>query len=508
MWEESVRSGRPISVLLVDDRPAAFGELDAALAPLRLKVVSVEPGADVNVAFQRHEIVVAFIGVYAEAADPIAAVEQVRHACGSRYVPTIFLADSGATSLTPAQAYGAGAADYIVRPIASDILRSKVAGFVKLSRQAKERVARLRGQHDRCLSTLSHELELPLAPILTSLASLEQAGFDDARSIEAIWRIGRRVRHFAQLIQELREVSYLSSDLAELKPEPLDLAWLVRIVAEDRRATLEQNNLHLCIVTCSAPVWISADRTRMIQVIDNLIDVAARHCPTGRQIRIAVESDSNTVSTTLRVSDAALGTDSGIDDGFSSAYHDAKPRFDGLQTDSELSLAVVRCVIESLGGTVTLAHAGPGHGAETIVMLPGDTAPPALSAINDAVEEPACKRRVLIVEDNKDAAMSLSVLLQLMGHDVRVAYSGPEAVELAAEWVPEITISDIGLPGFDGFEVARQLRGRFGRAPLLVALTGYGRDEDRRQSHEAGFDHHLVKPADPAELQRMLTTTR
>jgi two-component system CheB/CheR fusion protein len=114
------------------------------------------------------------------------------------------------------------------------------------------------------------------------------------------------------------------------------------------------------------------------------------------------------------------------------------------------------------------------------------------------------RRRVLVVEDNRDSAASLSVLLELMGHEVRVAYTGPEAVELAAEWAAEITISDIGLPGFDGFEVARRLRGQLGREPLLVALTGYGRDEDRRMSQEAGFDHHLVKPADPAVLQQML----
>jgi CheY-like chemotaxis protein len=133
---------------------------------------------------------------------------------------------------------------------------------------------------------------------------------------------------------------------------------------------------------------------------------------------------------------------------------------------------------------------------------------PALSTAPIAAQVPRCRRRVLIVEDNPDSAASLCILLELMGHEVRVAYTGPEAVAVASEWPPEITISDIGLPGFDGFEVARRLRGKFGNRPLLVALTGYGRDEDRRRSHEAGFDHHLVKPADPDEIQRMLATAR
>jgi CheY-like chemotaxis protein len=135
---------------------------------------------------------------------------------------------------------------------------------------------------------------------------------------------------------------------------------------------------------------------------------------------------------------------------------------------------------------------------------PTGAEPPALSPATEETRETTVRRRVLVVEDNRDSAASLSVLLELMGHEVRVAYTGPEAVALAAEWPPEITISDIGLPGFDGFEVARRLRGQFGRGPLLVALTGYGREEDRRMSQEAGFDHHLVKPADPAVIQRML----
>jgi CheY-like chemotaxis protein len=158
--------------------------------------------------------------------------------------------------------------------------------------------------------------------------------------------------------------------------------------------------------------------------------------------------------------------------------------------------------------------AEPVHGAghrpvtEFTVTVPAEDEPPALSTTLDRAPAPTWRRRVLVVEDNRDSATSLSVLLELMGHEVRVAYTGPEAVAIAAEWPPEVTISDIGLPGFDGFEVARRIRCQLGSQPLLVALTGYGRDEDRRLSREAGFDHHLVKPADPVELQRMLVEKR
>jgi CheY-like chemotaxis protein len=172
-------------------------------------------------------------------------------------------------------------------------------------------------------------------------------------------------------------------------------------------------------------------------------------------------------------------------------------------TASDKANSAEFCIAKAFGAA---NNPGPSRDEEFAEALPTDDEPQVLSAA--LKETPACRRRVLIVEDNRDCALSLSVLLQLMGHEVRLAYTGPEAVALAAEWPPEITISDIGLPGFDGFEVARQLRGQFGSTLLLVALTGYGGDDYRRRSQMAGFDHHLVKPADPAVLQQMLTTPR
>lgn len=176
--------------------------------------------------------------------------------------------------------------------------------------------------------------------------------------------------------------------------------------------------------------------------------------------------------------------------------------------DTRLAPDDIRGPGERKADRVPPGKAAPGGEPAFETNHPPGPEPPALSPATEETPLPTVRRRVLVVEDNRDSAASLSVLLELMGHEVRVAYTGPEAVAMAAEWPPEITISDIGLPGFDGFEVARRLRGQLGREPLIVALTGYGRDEDRRMSQEAGFDHHLVKPADPAVLQQMLLSKK
>jgi CheY-like chemotaxis protein len=184
-------------------------------------------------------------------------------------------------------------------------------------------------------------------------------------------------------------------------------------------------------------------------------------------------------------------------------------RYVAMTADADIpkGIVTVRAAVERFGGTATESRPERVRASESASSLPAAAEPPALSAApQPAPAATGSRRRVLVVEDNRDAATSLSVLLGLMGHDVRVAYTGPEGVSLAAAWPPEIVISDIGLPGYDGFEVARRLRGQLGSRPLMVALTGYGRDEDRRRSREAGFNHHLVKPADPAVLQHMLAT--
>ncbi len=378
-------------------------------------------------------------------------------------------------------------------------------------REAEEALRRADREKDRYLAMLAHELRNPLAPILTSLGVLEQDVPADAASAEAVRRIGRRVRHLARLVDDLLDVSRLNSGAVELKRERVDLAQAVRTAAEDRRAALEQAGLRLVVATPTTPLWVVGDPTRLVQVLDNLLDNAAKFTEAGGEVTVRAGSEPAKGSVVVRVRDTGIGMDPGFAGHVFDVFAQADRSLDRPRGGLGLGLAAVRGVVARHGGTVEATSAGPGRGTEFVVTLPAAGEPPALSAAAEETPVPAnraARRRVLVVEDNRDAAASLSTLLELMGHEVRVAYTGPEALTLAADWTPEIAISDIGLPGFDGFEVARRLRGRFGRGPLLVALTGYGRDEDRRLSQEAGFDHHLVKPADPVVLRRVLAAAR
>jgi CheY-like chemotaxis protein len=310
------------------------------------------------------------------------------------------------------------------------------------------------------------------------------------------------------LVDDVQHVAKLCTEATPIRHERVDVALLLQLTAEDRRSSLVRAGVELDLQIPETPLAVVGDRTRLVQLFDNLLCRAAISSSPGNRVKVSAGADAAAAEVMIAVCfadvDAARAnegkrSDRDLTPGFSSV----RPR-----DPQEIGLAVLRGIAASHGGSVTEAHHSARWESEITVRLPAADNPNSLRAAKAETADAVLRRRVLVVEDNRDAATSLSVLLELMGHEVRVAYSGPEALEVASQWPPEITISDIGLPGFDGFEVARRLRGQLGSGPLLVALTGYGRDEDRRQSHEAGFDHHLVKPADPVVLQRVLAGAR
>jgi PAS domain S-box-containing protein len=375
-------------------------------------------------------------------------------------------------------------------------------------RDAEEALRKAARDKDQYLATLAHELRNPLSPILTSLGLLEQAGSGPTRD-QALQRIRRQVRHLARLVDDLLDVSRITLGKVPLRPERVDLARLVRVAAEDRRPALEQAGLSLGVEAPITPVWVRGDETRLAQVVNNLLDNAVKFTDRGGRVEVRLAVDAAGGEAAVHVSDTGIGLGPEIREHLFDVFSQGDHSLDRTRGGLGLGLAVVKGLVERHGGRVRADSAGPGRGAAFTVFLPAESEPAAFteapSPRNSANGAGGPRRRVLVVEDNKDSAESLSVLLELMGHEVRVAHAGPEGVEAGAAWRPEVVISDIGLPGFDGYEVARRLRAVPGLAgALLIALTGYGRDEDRRQSAEAGFDHHLVKPADPADLRRIL----
>jgi CheY-like chemotaxis protein len=255
-----------------------------------------------------------------------------------------------------------------------------------------------------------------------------------------------------------------------------------------------------------APVWISADRSRVAQIVQNLLQNACKFTPRGGRVEVVLGVDENSEWTTLKVRDSGIGLDPQELPSIFEAFTQVERTLDRSKGGLGLGLAIVRGLVQLHGGQVKAHSEGRGKGAEFVVRLPVDRAEHAASTPGNSLK-PIQRRRVLIIEDNHDAADSLRLLLELLGQTTRVAYSGTSGLHEAQEWAPDMVFCDIGLPVVDGYEVARQLRRHPATAHTrLVALTGYGQEEDKARSLAAGFDTHLTKPADPTGLADLLRT--
>jgi PAS domain S-box-containing protein len=355
------------------------------------------------------------------------------------------------------------------------------------------------------IAMLAHELRNPLAPLLTGLHVLRRSGGDPAAAEKAEEMMERQVRHLARLVDDLLDVSRVARGKIALRRERLDLARLVRTAAADRRPALESAGLTLAVETPETPLWVSGDATRLSQVLGNLLDNAAKFTDRGGRVEVKLNATEGGPGAELRVRDTGVGIDPELLPRLFEPFSQADRSLHRSKGGLGLGLALVRGLTELHGGTVRAASAGPGRGAEFVVRLPLEAEPPVLSKAGAEPRAGGAPRRVLVVEDNRDSADTLRMLLELQGHEVRVAYTGPEGVRLAREWRPTVVLSDIGLPGLDGFGVARALRADAATSGArLIAVTGYGTDEDRRLARESGFDHLLTKPADPAVLQDLL----
>jgi PAS domain S-box-containing protein len=374
----------------------------------------------------------------------------------------------------------------------------------ELRRQA-EQLAEADRRKTEFLNVLAHELRNPLAPILNALHILGHAATDPHSHEQARGILDRQTRHLARLVDDLLDVSRISRGKAQLRRERLDLARLVRTTAEDHRATVGRAGLALVVDVPETPVWVIGDTTRLAQVLTNLLDNAAKFTGRGGRVEVRLAADRPRRQAALHVRDTGAGLEPGLIPQLFEPFSQADQGLERPHGGLGLGLALVKGLAELHGGTAEAHSGGPGRGSEFVVRLPTEGEPAALSGMPAAPPRGGKRRRILIIEDNQDAAFSLGVLLELLGHEVRMVHSGPEGVEAAREWRPDIVLSDIGLPGLDGFGVAQELRRDPNTAGVrLIAITGYGSDDDRRRAREAGFDHLLTKPADPEVLRQLL----
>jgi PAS domain S-box-containing protein len=354
--------------------------------------------------------------------------------------------------------------------------------------QLEAELHRASAAKDEFLAILGHELRNPLAPILTALDLLKLRGVQQ-REHEVI---ERQVRHLTRLVEDLLDVSRIARGKVELRKEVVDVGALIRQAVESVEPIFQKQQHRLVIDIPTEELPIDADAVRIAQVFVNLLSNAARYTPSGGEVRVSAERKLERI--VVRVKDNGTGIDAKLLPRIFELFVQGKRSSDRSEGGLGLGLAIVHNLVRMHGGTVAAHSDGPAQGSEFVVELPRSAAQHAPATVSAGERERAgTKRRVLVVDDNTDAADMLGHVLRSQGHEVVVANTGPDALKLCADWKPQVAVLDIGLPVMDGYELATKLRGLIDDC-RLIALTGYGREVDRARAREAGFDMHLVKP--------------
>lgn len=363
------------------------------------------------------------------------------------------------------------------------------------------------------LAVLAHELRNPLAPIRNALAVMRQrgpAGVEGTPQRQALEMMDRQVQHMVRLVDDLLDINRISRGHVELQRGRVELASVVHHAVEISAPLSASLDQEVTVTLPDEPLCVEGDPLRLGQVIGNLLNNACKFTPPGGHITVDVSQDGP--DALIRVRDDGVGIAAADVPRVFDMFSQLEEPLARTQGGLGIGLALVQRLVVLHGGTVTIESAGRGKGTTVTVRLPLLVDAPGTTTVRKGVTiptptlaMPAAGRRILVVDDNRDAAESLAMLLTLQGHEVTMAHDGQQAVDRAIEWRPDAILLDIGLPVLNGYEAARRIRAAFDGAPLLlVALTGWGQESDRRRSTDAGFDAHLVKPVDPSVLAQVL----
>ncbi|MBX5459546.1 MAG: response regulator [Steroidobacteraceae bacterium] len=379
-------------------------------------------------------------------------------------------------------------------------------------RQAEEELKQVNQRKDEFLAMLAHELRNPLAPIRNAAQLLSAHGADRPEIEWARAVIERQTGQLVRLVDDLLDVSRMLRGQITLQKSPVTLGEVIHHALETSRPAIRRRKHHLSVQVPEQPVQLEGDLTRLVQVIANLLDNAAKYTDEGGQIRLEAELEG--ASVVIRVRDTGLGIAPELLPHVFDVFTQADQTVDRAEGGLGIGLTLVKRLVEMHGGAVEAHSEGLGRGAEFVVRLPviGPAAPTVsvpTARPADVAREARQSLRVLIVDDNVDAADSVAMLLDMEGHQTRTVNTARAALLAAPEFKPEVVLLDIGLPEMDGYEVARRLRAQDeARSMRLVAVTGYGQPADRERAREAGFDEHMVKPVEPAVLQEFLQSVR
>jgi PAS domain S-box-containing protein len=374
-------------------------------------------------------------------------------------------------------------------------------------KRADEALREAGRRKDEFLAMLGHELRNPLAPIRNGLQFLRRSESPSPQGERVRDLVERQVEHLTRLVDDLLDISRITRGRIELRRERVNLAEVVNRAADLVRPLIQERGHELTIILPPHPVYVDGDAVRLAQVLANLLNNAAKYTEPGGHILLAATSEPSEV--VIRVRDDGIGIDPELLPHVFDMFVQADGTLDRAHGGLGVGLSLVKRLVEMHNGSAAARSDGMNRGSEFVVRLPTVVEPERAEPIgvppNGVYQSRG--RRVLVVDDNVDAAQSLAMLLEFRGHEVRVAHDGQAAVPAVCDFRPDVVLLDLGLPGMNGYEVAREVRSRPEFANLvLAAVTGYGQEEDRRRSREAGFDYHFVKPVDPKDLESLLAS--
>jgi len=548
----------PAKLLLVDDEERNLDALETILALSGCAFIRARSADEALLALLQNDFAAIILDVKMPGTSGLELAQLIKARKRSQHIPILFLTAYTFDEKDVLQAYGAGGVDYLSKPINPDILRSKVAVFVDLfrttralaeandalqteiaerekvqeelrlakeelesrvlertaeldqaNREVRDRADALREadrRKDEFLATLGHELRNPIAPIRYAVQVLRLKGPDTRELRWALDLVERQTQHMTRLIDDLLDVNRITRNTLQLHIERVELTTVINSAVETTRPVIERGGHELSVNLPAKPIYLDADVVRLAQVFSNLLNNAAKYSKTVEQARIHITAEvANEVS--VRVKDTGVGIAPSalphIFDMFTQVGRSLEQSEGGLG----IGLALAKRLVEMHGGVIAARSEGLGKGSEFVVTLPiaastsRDAAPPKAASGSDGT----FKRRILIADDNPDVTEAFEVMLQTLGHDVAKAHDGLEVLERAESFRPEVIMLDIGMPGLNGYDVARRLRQHeWTRDVVLIAITGWGGEMDRKRSEDAGFDLHLVKPVDPFALSKLL----
>lgn len=511
---------RNINFLLVDDLEANLIALEAILQRDGLTLLKARSGREALELLLVHDIALAFVDVQMPEMTGFELAEMMRSTERTKTVPIIFLTAGMVDHQRRIEGYETGAVDFLLKPIDSAMLLNKATTFFDLARQRQDlkksqnrlqdlnvrlastndRLERADRNKDEFLAMLAHELRNPIAPILTGVDILLRNAGDVELVEKMAHMMKRQTSQMARLIDDLLDVSRITMGKIELQLEEICVAEVVDAAVESVRPSIEGMKHEFTVTNAPSGWYLRADRHRLAQVIANLLSNAAKYTPAEGKISLLVHAVGNQLSISVKDNGKGIRPElqSCVFDLFDQGVSGPK---DGLG----IGLTLVKSLVKMHGGDVFLVSAGEGLGSEFSIVLPdlvkGYAEEEKVSGASGSKQLP--KLKILIADDGKITADILNMFFMMEGMETKVAYDGAEAIEVARAFNPDLVCLDLGMPIVDGYEAARVIRINHPNA-IIVALSGWGSEEDRKRTSEAGFDEHLTKPVKPEELRQLV----